>query len=101
MATDAGDAERGIIYMARLLAADRGRLLAAPTSGPACYRLFEALPRIPRFTIEQAREKLATTLPTATAAVKVLEELGIVTEVTGLKRNRSYSYRAYVELLSR
>ena len=40
-------------------------------------------------------------LPTATAAVKALEALGIVTEMTGQKKNRSYSYQAYVELLSR
>ena len=51
--------------------------------------------------IEHARQKLDTTFPTATAAVKVLEELGIVTEVTGQKKNRCYAYRAYVELLAR
>lgn len=30
-----------------------------------------------------------------------LEDLGIVAEMTGQKKNRSYSYQAYVELLSR
>jgi len=29
------------------------------------------------------------------------EDLGIVMEMTGQKKNRSYSYQAYVELLSR
>jgi hypothetical protein len=33
--------------------------------------------------------------------VKLLEETGIVTEPTGQKKNRSFSYRAYVELLTR
>ena len=56
---------------------------------------------MPRFTIEQVRQKLDTTFPTATAAVKLLEELGIVTELTGQKNNRSFSYPAYVELLTR
>jgi len=32
--------------------------------------------------------------------VKALEVLGIVTEMTGQKTNRSYGYTAYVELLS-
>jgi Fic family protein len=59
------------------------------------------LPLMPRFTIEQARVKLDTTFPTATAAVKLLQELGIVTEMTGKKKNRSFSYQAYVELLTR
>jgi hypothetical protein len=33
--------------------------------------------------------------------VKSLEGLGIVTEVTGQKKNRYYSYAAYIDLLSR
>lgn len=35
------------------------------------------------------------------SAVKVLEDLNIVTEMTGQKKNRTYSYQAYIELLSR
>lgn len=97
----AGDAERNIIEVASLVAADRKRLLQSPKAGPASYRLFEMLPMMPRFTIERVRQQLDTSFPTATAAVKVLEDLGIVAEMTGQKKNRSYSYQAYVELLSR
>lgn len=100
IATAAADAERSIIAIASLIAADRSRLLNAPKAGPASYRLFELLPMMPRFTIERARQKLDTTFPTATAAVKVLENLGIVREITGQKKNRHYSYQAYIELLS-
>ena len=96
----ATDAERGIVAVATLVAADRRRLLAAPRVGAVGLRLFELLPLMPRFTIEQVRQKLATTFPTATAAVKLLEELGIVTELTRLKKNRCFSYAAYVELLA-
>lgn len=95
----AGDAERNIIEVASLVAADRKRLLQSPKAGPASYRLFEMLPMMPRFTIERVRQQLDTSFPTATAAVKVLEDLGIVAEMTGQKKNRSYSYQAYVELL--
>lgn len=94
------DAERSIVAIASLLAADRRRLLAAPKAGPASYRLFEMLPMMPRFTIEQVRQKLGTSFPTATAAVKVLEDLGLVAELTGQKKNRSYSYQPYVALLT-
>jgi hypothetical protein len=48
-------------------------------------------PLMPRFTIEQVRQKLETTFPTATAAVKLMEALGIVTELTGQKKNRCFS----------
>ncbi|MEO6272321.1 MAG: Fic family protein, partial [Rhodoferax sp.] len=78
----AGSAERNIIEVASLVAADRKRLLQSPKAGPASYRLFELLPMMPRFTIERVRQQLDTSFPTATAAVKVLEELGIVTEMT-------------------
>jgi Fic family protein len=101
VATAAGDAEKNIIEVATLVAADRKRLLQSPKAGPASYRLFEMLPMMPRFTIERVRQQLETSFPTATAAVKALEDLGIVTEMTGQKKNRSYSYQAYVELLSR
>ena len=58
------------------------------------------LPMRPRFTVEQVGKKLETTFPTANAAVKVLQDLGIVREMTGQKQYRNYSYQAYIELLS-
>lgn len=101
VAIAAGDAEKNIIEVASLVATDRRRLFQSAKAGPASCRLFEMLPMLPRFTIERVRQHLDTSFPTAMAAVKALEELGIVTEMTGQKKNRSYSYQAYVELLSR
>ena len=101
MAAASAEAERSIIDVASLITADRRRLLAAPKAGPISYRLFELLPMMPRFSVEHARQRLGTTFPTASAAVKLLEDLGILTELTGQKKNRVYSYQAYVDLLSR
>lgn len=95
----ATEAERGIVGIASLVAADRKRLLDAPKSTPASYRLFEMLPMMPRFTVERVRQRLGTSFPTANAAVQLLAELGIVTELTGQKKNRSYSYQRYIELM--
>ena len=97
----AGEAEKDIVALASLVAADRRRLVQHPKAGPASYRLFELLPTMPRFSVERARAALGTTFPTASAAVRLLQELGIVTEVTGLKKNRSFSYQGYIDLLSR
>ncbi len=97
--TAASEAERGIVAIASLVAADRRRLLQAPKAGPASYRLFELLPMMPRFTVERVRQQLGTSFPTANAAVQMLSELGIVTELTGQKKNRSYSYQPYIELM--
>ena len=96
----AWDAEQNIIKVASLISADRKRVLHSSKTGQASYRLFELLPMMPRFTIEMVRQQLDTSFPTATAAVKLLEELGLLAEMTGQKKNRTYSYHAYVELLS-
>ena len=95
----ATEAERGIVGIASRVAADRKQLLNAPKATPASYRLFEMLPMMPRFTVERVRQKLGTSFPTANAAVQLLAELGIVTELTGQKKNRSYSYQRYIELM--
>ena len=97
----AAEAEKNIIEVASLIAADRRKLVQSPKASPTSYRLFELLPMMPRFRVEHARQRLETTFPTASMAARVLEELGIVTELTGLKKNRVYSYQRYVELLSR
>ncbi|MBX3585979.1 MAG: Fic family protein [Ramlibacter sp.] len=96
----AQEAERNVIAVATLVAADRRRLLASPRAAPASYRLFELLPLMPRFTVAQVKDKLDTTFPTANAAVALLEELGVVKELTGQRTNRIYSYQGYVELLT-
>lgn len=95
------EAERSIIAVASLVTADRRRLLESPRASPASYRLFELLPLMPRFTVEQARQKLETSFPTANAAVSLLQALGVLSETTGQKTNRIYSYQAYVALLTR
>lgn len=100
VATAAGEAERSIVAIATVINNDRRRLLVAPKATAASYRLFEVLPLMPRFTIEHARQKLDTTFPTANAAVRLLAELGIVSELTGQKKNRSYGYQAYIDLLT-
>lgn len=101
VAVAAAAAERHIVEVAALVAADRKRLLETPKATPSSYRLFELLPVMPRFSVEQVRQRLATTFPTANAAVRMLEELGIVAELTGQRKNRIYSYVAYVELLQK
>jgi Fic family protein len=94
-------AEKGITEVAARVAADRRLLLASQQASPASLRLFELLPMMPRFTIDRIKLELNTSFPTANAAAKTLEELGIVTEVTGQVRNRSFSYQAYIELISK
>jgi Fic family protein len=100
VAEAAGEAERNIVAVATLVTADRRRLLNTPKAGSTTYRLFELLPMMPRFTVERARQQLDTSFPTANAAIKLLAELGIVTEMTGQRKNRSFGYQRYIDLLA-
>lgn len=95
------EAERNVISIASLIAADRRGLLATSKINSASYRLFELLPLIPRFTVERIRQELGISFPTANAAVKQLEDLKIIAEETGQKKNRRYGYKAYIALLGR
>jgi Fic family protein len=97
----AAEAERSVVDVATLVATDRRRLLASPKASAAAFRLFELLPMMPRFTVEKARQQLSTTFPTANAAVKLLAELGIVMEMTGQQRMRTFGYQSYIALLAR
>lgn len=97
----AAQAERAVVALASLVANDRRRLLAHPKANAVSYRLFELLPTMPRLSVDRVCEVVQTTFPTANAAIKLFEELGILTELTGQKKNRTFSYAAYIQLLSR
>jgi Fic family protein len=55
---------------------------------------------MPRFTIERIKTELGVSFPTANAAAKLLNKLGIIKEISGRSRNRSFSYEAYIQLIS-
>lgn len=97
----ANSAEKGIIEVASKVSADRRLLLASQNASPVSLRLFELLPMMPRFTIDRIKTELKTTFPTANAAARTLVALGIISEITGKSRNRSFSYQSYIDLISR
>jgi len=50
-------------------------------------------------TIAGIVELLKTTKPTAAKAIALLEEVGVLTEATGRKRDRTFSYAKYLDQL--
>ncbi len=82
-----------------LVSADRERLLAAPAATVMSLRLFELLPRHPILTVTRAMKLLGASRPAAGKAVGVLENTEILIEITGRKRDRTYSYAGYLDLL--
>jgi Fic family protein len=53
----------------------------------------------PFLTAPKARALTGLSMPTVNTALSRLQQLGIVTEVTGRSRDRVYRYNAYVDLL--
>jgi len=96
IADEAVDSARDLFA---LVAADRGRALESGTASISAVRLFEALPRHPIVTVASAMKLVDASKPTATRAVEVLVDAGILTEVTGRRRDRSFAYQAYLDRL--
>jgi Fic family protein len=80
-----------------LVAADRARVLENDSASVFAARLFELLPRHPLVSVASAMKLLTTSKPTAARAVEALVDAGVLVETTGKRRDRWYSYRAYLE----
>ncbi len=99
VATVAAEATVAARDLFALVDADRARALAAPKVSVMAVRLFEALPQHPIVTIARVVALLGTTKPTAAKAVHTLVDAGILTETTGRRRDRTFSYVAYLDRL--
>ncbi len=64
-------------------------------------RVLDQLRRHPITTIPNAAAQLGLTAPTVRSAVRNLETLGIVREITGKQRDRIYLYDQYVRILDK
>jgi Fic family protein len=74
-------------------------MLDHPRVSPHALRLLNMLPQHPIVTVARAVTMLATTKPTATRAVAMLVDHGILDETTGRRRDRPFVYRSYLDRL--
>ncbi len=63
-------------------------------------RLLDRLFEIPLITIRVASEYMGVSYVTASSAIQNMEEMGILKEVTGQKRNKVFRYEPYMRLFS-
>lgn len=82
-----------------LINRDRAIALAHPATTVTAARLYEELRQHPIVTVARVTEMLGATKPTAAKAVGALVEAGILVETTGRRRDRMFSYSAYLDLL--
>ena len=99
VATIADEAVSSARELFALVAEDRRRVLEHAGTSVAAVRLFEFLPRHPIVSVAYVMRQLGTSKPTAGRAVAMLERAGVLVEITGKKRDRSWAYRNYLDRL--
>ena len=83
-----------------LLAQDRARITSLGKRAGNVGLVFDKFARRVVLTVPQVAPQLALSPPTIRAAVRALEALGIVNEVTGQQRHRVFAYQQYLDILS-
>ena len=63
-------------------------------------RVFDALRDRPLTTLNALTASTGASYPTVARAVDALEDLGIVREITGRKRERVFAYTRYLAILN-
>ncbi len=79
---------------------DRSRLVDLGRRAGTAHQLLDFLFRQPVITVALAREVLGVTQPTANSLVAALEEMALLDETTGFRRNRRFEYSEYLNLFS-
>ncbi|MCE9625089.1 MAG: Fic family protein [Deltaproteobacteria bacterium] len=86
-------------HLFAMVTKDRERLMGTSEATVVSLRLFELLPLHPIVTMPGVVKLLETTKPTAIKAITLLEKLGILSESSGRKRDRTFCYSGYLEKL--
>ncbi len=95
-------AEQAAITARRILVlfdGDRKRIKALSAPGRA-IQVHDQLQRSPVATIGHLAKTVGLTPPTVTSALRDLEKMGVVRELTGGNYGRTYSYTDYIKILS-
>lgn len=101
VATTANQAVQTAQQLNELLQRDKARLLQLGRLAGSATHILEALFRNPVINIATLRQHTGITPATIGKALDAMEQqLGMVREVTGQKRNRIYGYTEYITILN-
>lgn len=84
----------------QLRANDKTRLAGIGRMGTSAIQLLDALFHQPISNMAHLAEQTSLSLATVSRALDVLEQHGVVQELTGQKRNRIYAYKGYIDILN-
>lgn len=97
VSTQATQSARSIL---NLFDEDRARLQALGRRGSSLLRVHESFQRRPQGDVASVTLDTRLSQPTTAAAIRDLESMGILREITGRQRDRVFEYRAYMATLS-
>ncbi|MEI8064045.1 MAG: Fic family protein [Verrucomicrobiota bacterium] len=83
----------------RLAAKDETKIQGIGRAAGSALRVHRYLQRQPITSIAKAADQLRLSVPAAATALRNLEKIGIVREVTGGSYGRLYAYQSYLKLL--
>jgi Fic family protein len=82
-----------------LIAADESKVGTLGRRAGSALRVLTDLKRLPILTVPTAAKRIGLSQPTLQKALDHLQELGIVRELTGRRRDRAYEYSRYLAIL--
>jgi len=83
-----------------MFASDRQEVQVTGRQASSVLRVHEAFTKVPVLTVPEVVTETGMHYQTANNAVSALEDMGIISEITGRGRNRTYVYRKYLDVLS-
>jgi Fic family protein len=98
--TTAGEVSKAVKRSLRLFALDRKKIATLGRASSSALRVQEYMQKRPIANIGAMSKALKLSVPTVTAALQHLAEIGIVKEITGGRRNRVFSYRRYLAIVA-
>ena len=96
----ADQAVQTVNMLVKLFEHDRQRIGAIGRQAGSVLRVHYALQQQPILTIGEVSKLAQVSVPTATSSLKILEQLDIVSEITGRARGKLYGYHNYIEVLN-
>lgn len=82
-----------------LFQADRVHIAACGEQTHCTLRIHELLQTHPFLNTAQAQNKTDLSAPTGNKAFEALENLSVVSEITGKQRDRVFAYTAFLKIL--
>lgn len=94
-------AVESILELSSMFEEDRRRIGGIGQSAASVLRLHHLLQQKPVISAPDAASRLGLSRPTVRKSIRHLEQLGILREITGKRRDRQYVYDEYLGILER